>query len=46
MSDELPQAHPSDGEMVQAALTAVYNGNYEPEIEELRTLYANALGSP
>jgi hypothetical protein len=43
VSDDLPSAHPSDGEGVQAALTAVYNWNYEPEIEELRTLYANAL---
>jgi hypothetical protein len=43
VSDDLPRAHPSDGEAVQAALTAVYNWNYEPEIEELRTLYANAL---
>ncbi len=28
---------------VQCALEAIYNWNYEPEIEELRTLYANAL---
>jgi hypothetical protein len=35
--------HPSRGEEVQAALTAVYNWNYEGEIEALRTLYANAL---
>jgi hypothetical protein len=28
---------------VEAALTAVYNWNYEPEIDQLRTLYANAL---
>jgi len=30
-------------EATRAALTALYNWNYEPEIEELRTLYANAL---
>ena len=39
----LPSLHPSRGEEVQAALTAVYNWNYDSEIETLRTLYANAL---
>jgi hypothetical protein len=39
----LPAHHPSRGEEVQAALTAVYNWNYDSEIEKLRTLYANAL---
>jgi P-aminobenzoate N-oxygenase AurF len=39
----LPESHPSRGEEVQAALTAVYNWNYGSEIETLRTLYANAL---
>ncbi len=38
----LPEAHPN-GSQVQAAFDAVYNWNYEPEIDELRTLYANAL---
>jgi hypothetical protein len=28
---------------VEAALRAVYNWNYEPEIDQIRTLYANAL---
>jgi hypothetical protein len=28
---------------VGAALTAIYNWSYEPEIDQLRTLYANAL---
>ena len=28
---------------VAAALTAIYSWNYEPEIDQLRTLYANAL---
>lgn len=42
-SPNLPSAHPSTGEGVQAALTAIYNWNYESEIDELRTLYANAL---
>jgi hypothetical protein len=28
---------------VGAALTAIYSWNYEPEIDQLRTLYANAL---
>jgi len=30
-------------EHTPAALEAVYNWNYEPEIDQLRTLYANAL---
>jgi hypothetical protein len=28
---------------VSAALTAIYNWSYQPEIDQLRTLYANAL---
>jgi hypothetical protein len=43
MSTELSQKHPVQTEGVKAALEAVYNWNYEPEIEDLRTLYANAL---
>jgi hypothetical protein len=39
----LPTLHPSHGDEVPAALTALYNWNYESEIESLRTLYANAL---
>ena len=42
-SPELPTRHPVQGESVAAALTAIYNWNYEREIDELRTLYANAL---
>jgi hypothetical protein len=40
---ELPPRHPSQGEGVASALTALYNWDYEPEIDQLRTLYANAL---
>jgi hypothetical protein len=39
----LPRQHPSQGLAVQAGLEAVYNWNYAPEIDQLRTLYANAL---
>src|SRR5262245_38184987 len=42
-SPSLPTAHPVQGESVSAALTAIYNWNYDSEIDELRTLYANAL---
>jgi len=42
-AEHLPTQHPSQGEGVAAALEAVYNWNYESEIDELRTLYANAL---
>ncbi len=42
MSDGLPEQPPAREE-TQAALTAIYNWNYEPEIDSLRTLYANAL---
>ena len=41
MAQSLPDKHPTEG--VEAALEAVYNWNYEPEIDQLRTLYANAL---
>jgi P-aminobenzoate N-oxygenase AurF len=40
---ELPAAHPQGTSSVKAALTALYNWNYESEIDQLRTLYANAL---
>lgn len=40
---ELPTRHPVHGESTDAALRAIYSWNYESEIEELRTLYANAL---
>jgi rubrerythrin len=40
---ELPEAHPQQIDGVRAAMEALYNWNYESEIDELRTLYANAL---
>ncbi len=40
---ELPEKHPAEGDGVEAALEAVYSWNYDSEIEELRTLYGNAL---
>jgi len=43
MSAELPHQHPQPGEPVKAAFEALYSWSYEPEIDELRTLYANAL---
>ncbi len=39
---ELPETHPNTSS-TRAALTALYQWNYEPEVEEIRTLYANAL---
>jgi hypothetical protein len=39
----VPDRHPAQTESVRAAFDAVYNWSYEPEIDELRTLYANAL---
>jgi hypothetical protein len=39
----LPSAHPTSAAGVPAALQAIYNWNYESEIDQLRTLYANAL---
>jgi rubrerythrin len=41
--DSLPEAHPMQTERVHAAADAIFNWNYEPEIDQLRTLYANAL---
>ena len=43
MPAELPDRHPVQTESVHAAMQAVYNWNYGSEIEQLRTLYANAL---
>jgi len=40
---ELPEQHPMQTESVRTAAEAIYNWNYEPEIDQLRTLYANAL---
>jgi hypothetical protein len=42
MAHGLP-AKPPELEHTPAALDAIYNWNYEPEIDQLRTLYANAL---
>jgi len=39
----LPDAHPAASAGVRTAMEAVYNWNYESEIDQLRTLYANAL---
>jgi hypothetical protein len=39
----LSESHPIQTEKVRAAMDAIYNWNYEPEIDQLRTLYANAL---
>ena len=43
MTSGLPDAAPAATEKTEAALTAIYNWNYGSEIDELRTLYANAL---
>src|SRR5258706_3682092 len=40
---ELPAAHPRATSGVKSAFDALYNWNYESEIDQLRTLYANAL---
>ncbi len=34
---------PTDGDEIQGALNAVYNWNYDSEIDELRSLYAKGL---
>jgi rubrerythrin len=39
----LPDRQPVETETVKAALEAIYNWNYESEIDQLRSLYANAL---
>jgi hypothetical protein len=39
----LPETHPAPVEGVRAAMEALYNWNYDSEIDQLRTLYANAL---
>ena len=43
MTAPLPDRHPAQNDGVRAAFDAIYNWNYQPEIDELRTLYANAL---
>ena len=42
-STSLPERHPVQNDAVETAFTAVYNWNYEPQIDTIRTLYANAL---
>jgi hypothetical protein len=39
----LPNAHPERSDAVSASFTALYSWHYEPEIDQLRTLYANGL---
>jgi hypothetical protein len=39
----LPVRHPSSGEGVQTALRALYSWDYDAHIDQIRTLYANAL---
>jgi rubrerythrin len=39
----LSEGHPSRGKGVEDAMSALFTWNYEPEIEQLRTLYANGL---
>lgn len=41
--EQLPESHPMQTDGVKTSLEAIYNWNYEPEIDQLRTLYANAL---
>ena len=41
--EQMPERQPVATEGVKSAIEAIYNWNYEPEIEHLRTLYANGL---
>ena len=41
--ESLPTSHPIQTDGVAAAMNAIYNWDYEPEIDQIRTLYANAL---
>ena len=43
MSSALPEQAPVTTDETQAAMTAIYNWNYDSEIDQVRTLYANAL---
>ncbi len=43
MTISLPDAHPSSQTGVKTSFEALYNWNYGSEIDQLRTLYANAL---
>jgi len=39
----LPDTHPARTASVRSAMEAIYNWSYDPEIDELRTLYAKGL---
>jgi hypothetical protein len=41
--EKLPESHPVQNEAVDTALSAIYSWSYAPEIDQIRTLYANAL---
>jgi hypothetical protein len=43
MKQALSARHPASGSAVKAAFEAIYNWNYESELDQLRTLYANGL---
>ncbi len=43
VSSPLPDQHTAQIETVRSSMDVVYNWNYEPEIDELRTLYVNAV---
>ncbi len=43
MTSKLPKLFPTNGDAVDAALTAVYNWNYSSDIDQLRALYARGL---
>lgn len=43
MAIPLPEKHPQSQSGVKASFEALYNWNYESEIDQLRTLYANSL---
>ena len=36
IGEQLPNAHPTGTDTVKAAMNAIYNWNYEPEIDQLR----------
>ncbi|HJO22710.1 MAG: ferritin-like domain-containing protein [Myxococcota bacterium] len=43
MPHPLPIRMPATGETLETAFDAIYNWNYDSDIEELRTLYANGV---
>jgi len=43
MTEFLSPRPPTDGVVVGAAVDAVFNWNYDSEVDQLRTLYANAV---